>query len=71
MCLYFSQPPSSSQWQIFNLAGQRVADLNFAQEPKQCWDTSAVSPGVYLVHCQVTYISGRQESFLRKVAVVK
>ncbi len=71
MCLYFSQPPSSSQWQIFNLAGQRVADLNFGQEPKQCWDTSALSPGVYLVHCQVTYISNQQESFTRKVAVVK
>jgi len=71
MCLHFDGPPRSSRWTIYNVAGQAVATLAFGGEPGQCWQTSGVAPGVYLVRVDVDYADGHKGGRWQKVVVVR
>jgi hypothetical protein len=71
--LFFDKTPASSSWQIYNVAGARVARLSFNGFPgpeSHYWDTSGVSPGVYLARIQINYLDGTSIQITRKAVVL-
>jgi subtilisin-like proprotein convertase family protein len=68
--LYFTEAPASSEWTIYNTAGQRIAHLNFGAEADQAWQTKEAAPGVYLVKVRIILMSGRAEDLWQKVVVL-
>jgi hypothetical protein len=69
LCLYFPAQPQSSQWTVFNSAGEKVASLNFGAESSQCWSHPTIAPGVYFVQLEVVTANGK-ETRTQKVAIV-
>ena len=58
--MYFKDKPKSSVWAVYNVGGDKVADLNFASEGSQCWSHPNVAPGLYLVRLTVDTDSGTE-----------
>ena len=69
VCLYFDKPASSSTWEVFNVAGERTARLFFTGDNGNCWDTSGIPAGIYLVNITVNYLDGTSAQFWRKEVV--
>lgn len=68
ICLYFNAAPESSDWQVYNAAGERVAALNYGAEARQCWDTTAVAAGIYFA--KIDYKAGGEAKTLTQKVVV-
>jgi hypothetical protein len=68
--LFFDKTPASSQWEIFNVAGERVATLSFTGPSNHFWDTSGAAPGLYFVRIQIVYADGTNIQISRKAAVI-
>jgi hypothetical protein len=67
LCLWFDNVPHSSNVDLFNIAGERVASASFgANGLDACLSTSNLAPGMYIARITV-------DSFTRtqKVALVK
>jgi hypothetical protein len=71
LCLYFDAAPASSEWKIYDLAGDLVEKLGFETQRQQCWDTGKVAGGIYLARISVNYADGTKKDFLQKLAVLK
>lgn len=69
VCVYFDKPPVSCAWDVFNVMGQRVASLSFAQMQGNCWDTTGVPPGVYFVEIKITYQDGTTAQIVKKAVI--
>jgi subtilase family serine protease len=69
VCLYFEKAPESSQWQIYDLAGELVATRAFEREYQQCWDTGHAAPGIYFVRMILNFADGSQKIMLQKIAL--
>jgi hypothetical protein len=69
ICLYSTQSLISSEWFIYNVAGQHVATLNFGNSPTQCWDTMGVARGLYYVKLKTVFVNGTSASEWHKVVV--
>ncbi len=70
ICLYFDSPPQATHWQIFNLAGERVADLQFKGDLPQCWD-ARVAPGVYIGRVEASYPGQANKITMQKLAILR
>lgn len=71
VCLYPDSPLLSSQWNIYNFVGESVASLSFGSSASNCWDTTGVAPGLYLVKLKLTYTDGTVKSDWHKVVVTQ
>jgi sugar lactone lactonase YvrE len=71
LCLAFDGAPSASRWEVFNVAGERVADLHFGAQRDQCWDPSGAASGIYLVHLDIRLADGSREQRWQKVALLR
>jgi len=60
----------SGDWEVYNVAGQRVSSLTFGGST-QAWNTQRVAAGIYLVHVKVAFDQGGQGEIWQKVAVVR
>lgn len=71
VCLYFGRQPSSSAWEIYNVAGEHVASLSFSGSLNHCWDTKGMAPGIYLARVSANWAAGGSASATRKIILVK
>ena len=69
ICLYNSGDVVSSSWQVIDLIGERVASLSFGGG-NQCWNTTGVAPGIYVVQLEITYSDGTTANITQKVVVI-
>ncbi|HSL87697.1 MAG TPA: T9SS type A sorting domain-containing protein, partial [Ignavibacteriaceae bacterium] len=72
---YYVSEESRINIKIFDLAGGFVAELNdFAPagiDSETVWDVSNIQSGVYLARLEAVSTSGKSESQVIKIAVVK
>jgi hypothetical protein len=69
LCLYLEWPEKASQWHLFNVAGDLVAEARFSAG-QRCLDTQKLSPGIYIARIRVAKASGGGESLVQKIAVL-
>jgi len=69
--LYFEQPPVSGCCRIYNLGGEKVAEMNFENQPNPCIATQQLAPGIYLARIKVQYQDGSSKILIQKVAILK
>jgi hypothetical protein len=69
VCLYFDKPPASCTWTVFNVLGQKVATLSYAQLQGNCWNTNGVPPGVYFIEIKITYQDGTTSQIMKKAVI--
>jgi hypothetical protein len=70
VCYYTNFAPSSEEWQVYTVMGERVATLNFSGGQSGCWDTHGVGKGLYYVRIKTTTPGGQVVSETIK-AVIK
>jgi ELWxxDGT repeat protein len=70
LCLYFDAAPAKSKWEAYNLAGDRVATLEFESGTDNCWKTEKVAPGIYVLKGEVEYQDGTKKT-VKQLVVVK
>ena len=68
LCLTFKEAPLSSQWQVYNMAGETVLRASFFGEARQCIANTLV-PGVYQIHLQYQALSGAIHTAQRGLTV--
>jgi len=72
---YFVNEDSKINIKIFDLAGDFVQELNSEAkggfDNETIWTTGAIQSGVYLARVEATGVSGKSESVVIKIAVVK
>jgi hypothetical protein len=66
--LYGPQAASSSHWDIYNIAGERVAGVD--ADAFGGWDPSKVSSGIYIARVKVQCTDGSQPVVMQKLAVI-
>jgi len=71
ICLYPDKPLSSSKWSVFDLTGRLLASKKFGREPRPCWGTAFLPPGVYVVRLELVYADGDSGTTWQKVLVSK
>jgi kumamolisin len=71
LTLYFKAAPARTRWQVYDLAGEQVAQLDIhGPGPHRC-PTDHLAPGLYFAHIVVDYADGSAETLLLKAAVVR
>jgi hypothetical protein len=72
---YFVNEDSKINVKIFDLAGDYVAELNAEAQGgfdnETVWNVNNIQSGVYLARIEATSLSGKSESVIIKIAVVK
>jgi sugar lactone lactonase YvrE len=68
LCLTFKQAPLSSQWQVYNMAGETVLRAGFFGQARQCIANTLV-PGAYRIHVQYQASSGAIHTAQRSLTV--
>jgi hypothetical protein len=71
VCLTNPGSVDSATWQVFNLMGERIADISFGGEGAECWNTTGTAPGLYLVEIDVVYGDGTKATIRQKVVITK
>ncbi len=71
LCLYFDTQPSSSQVELYNVAGELVSSGTFGATGSACLDTTHLASGIYLARIVVHDASGGTRTSFQKVAVLK
>jgi hypothetical protein len=69
VCLFFESRPVSSEWAIYNAAGEKVAVLSFGGEAGQCWQHAQAAPGIYFVSLRIRCENGEVKESVHKVAI--
>jgi len=70
LCLYAPKTVQSAHWQVFNLVGDRIANLSFGPG-NECWNTAKTAPGLYFIKLDIAYSDGTTGGELRKVIITK
>ena len=70
ICLGSNKGASSSNWEVYNTAGQRISSLGFGGENSQCMQTQAIAPGIYYVKVKVEKSGGGTEDRWQKISIV-
>jgi hypothetical protein len=70
ICLFMNKPALSSQWDIYDIAGELVAQLNFGTG-EACWGHPGIASGLYLVRVQVNYEDGSTADKILKVIILR
>lgn len=72
---YYVSEDSKINIKIFDLAGDFVAELNNTaiggMDNETTWNVNNIQSGVYFAHVEATAISGKTESTIIKIAIVK
>jgi hypothetical protein len=68
--LFLDKAVSSSQWDAYDVAGERVDHLAFGSE-QACWAHAGLASGLYLIRVQGTYSDGLTFDQTFKVVVIK
>ncbi|VAX17492.1 hypothetical protein MNBD_IGNAVI01-1306 [hydrothermal vent metagenome] len=72
---YYVSEDSDAEVTIFDLAGDLVAKLNGKGtggfDNEIVWDVSEIQSGVYFAHLKVTGVSGKTDTKIIKIAVIK
>jgi len=72
---YYVSEDSDAEVNIFDLAGDLVAKLNGKGtggfDNEIVWDVSDIQSGVYFAHLKVTGVSGKTDTKIIKIAVIK
>jgi sugar lactone lactonase YvrE len=68
LCLTFKEAPLSSQWQVYNMAGETVLRAGFFSQARQCI-ANTLLPGVYQIHLQYQALSGAIHTAQRSLTV--
>jgi hypothetical protein len=69
VCIYPTRPALRVEMQVFNAAGQRVAELGSSQQ-QACWNTRQAATGVYLLKWHSTYLDGSSADSMQKVYLI-
>jgi phospholipase C len=69
VCVYYEKPVSGSHWDIYNLAGQKAASLDFGSQASPCWDSSGAAPGIYMIRCALNFQDGSAKTVWNKVII--
>jgi hypothetical protein len=70
ICLFLNKPVLSSQWTIYDIAGELVASLSFGSE-EACWSHPGIASGLYLVRVRVNYQDGTTADKIFKVIILR
>ena len=62
VCLYLGRQPAGGHWAIYNVAGEMIKTMDFGSSGYQCWTTSGVAAGYYIVHAVVQYPDGTSDT---------
>jgi hypothetical protein len=68
ICARASKQLSSSDWDLYNIAGERVAHLAFSG-PNGCLGTSHLAPGFYFLHAKSQFADGSSATDLKKIVI--
>jgi hypothetical protein len=71
LCLYFDAAPDSSSCQLYNIAGEMVANADFGGRPSPCLPTRRLAPGVYVARIKVQYKAGASRTQFQKIYLVR
>jgi hypothetical protein len=69
VCLYSKDSPAEGRWDVYNTGLQRVAHLSFSGPGLQCWDTTALAPGLYYVDVEWILPDARIKRSKQKVVL--
>jgi hypothetical protein len=69
ICLYFTQQPSATTWEVYRSDLVKVADLNFGSDLSQCWNHPSAAPGFYRIKVKVTKTDGSTEETWHRVII--
>ncbi len=67
--LYGPSAVSSSEWQVYNIAGEHVASVRV--DPFGAWLTNGIASGIYIAKVTVHGADGSQTAFTQKLAIIK
>jgi hypothetical protein len=70
ICLFVNKPDLSSQWDIYDIAGELVAPLSFGSG-EACWSHPGIASGLYLVRVRVNYQDGTTADKIFKVIILR
>jgi hypothetical protein len=70
LTLFSPLTPSSGEWEIYDIAGERVRQLRFGAGPEQ-WNSGEAASGIYIIHVKVRYASAGSADHWQKVAVIR
>ncbi|HUO57062.1 MAG TPA: choice-of-anchor D domain-containing protein [bacterium] len=68
LCLYLDKPASDIHWTFYNVAGERLKDLDFGSDSNPCWVVNGLASGYYLVRVVNGYPD--QTQVVKKFSVV-
>jgi subtilase family serine protease len=69
ICLYPDRPIQSSQWDVFNFVGESQASLSFSTAFNNCWNTTGMGAGVYMVRVKMVYADGTNTTLWKKIVI--
>ena len=69
ICASFPSQPSSSQFELYNLAGQKVCAASFGSESQQCVHTTTIVPGIYGMRIVVVLANGQTKESWQKIVI--
>ena len=69
ICLYPDRPIQSSQWDVFNFVGESQASLSFSTAFNNCWNTTGMGAGVYMVRVKLAYADGTHATLWKKIVI--
>ena len=70
ICLFLDSPVASSQWDVYDMAGEGVTQLIFGSE-EACWDHKGLASGLYLIRVQGVYLDGQNFDKTFKVVILR
>jgi hypothetical protein len=68
--IFFDKAPASGSFQVYNVAGERVAEDSFGSSGDSL-RTASLAPGIYLARIVVSYQDGSSRTVLQKIIIVR
>jgi len=69
VCLFLDKPVNTTQWDIYDLLGERVGGLSFGTQ-EACWNHQGIAAGLYLVRVRASYQDGSSADKMMKVMII-
>ncbi len=71
LSLYLGSAGAESNWRVYTLAGELVANLAFKGPSRHGWSTRNVASGIYIIQVEVRYPNGALEVLKLKGVVLR
>jgi len=69
LCLLTGTTVQSAGLKIYNLMGEKIADVSFQGPGSHCWNTQGTAPGLYIVDVTLTYADGSTAYTRKKILI--